>query len=208
MRKPKLRELGEAIRALIKGPYTTKFPKEPATVPEHFRGTPTYEPDECVGCGACGEVCPAGAISIRDEISDESGKLVRKIERNWGQCIFCSQCYVYCITGKGIYLDPDFEKSTMGRADFMNAHEKELLLCERCGAVITAVDHVRWISEQLGELAFANPTLMLQKFEDLGLVQEGTGENPRDTLERDKFMKILCPNCRAAYILSDQWGES
>lgn len=208
MRKPKIRELGEAIKALVKGPYTSKFPKEPATVPEHFRGTPTYDPDECVGCGACGEVCPAGAIKIKDMFSEETGKLVRYIERNWGQCIFCSQCYVYCITKKGIYLDPDFEKSTMDRADFINSHEKELLLCERCGSVITAVDHVRWIGEKLGELAFANPTLMLQKYGDLKLVEEGTGENPRETLERDKFMKILCPNCRAAYILSDQWGES
>jgi hydrogenase-4 component H len=161
-----------------------------------------------VGCGACGEVCPAGAIQIKDMISEETGKMVRYIERNWGQCIFCSQCYVYCITKKGIYLDPDFEKSTLERGDFINSHEKELLLCERCSAVITAVDHVRWINDKLGELAFANPTLMIQKYSDLKLVEEGTGENPRDTLERDKFMKILCPNCRASFILSDQWGES
>ena len=66
MKKPKLRELKEAITALVKGPYTSKFPKVAPTVPEHFRGTPTYVPDECVGCGSCGQVCPAGAITFGD----------------------------------------------------------------------------------------------------------------------------------------------
>lgn len=208
MRKPKLRELKEAIEALIKGPYTSKFPAVPPTVPEHFRGAPTYDPDKCVGCGACGEVCPAGAITITDMVSEESGKMIRRIERNWGQCIFCSQCYVYCITGDGIYLDDDFEKSTMDRADFIDSHDKELLLCERCGAVITAKDHIRWIGEQLGELAFANPTLMLAKYGELNQVDEDIGEDEGKRLERDNYMRILCPNCRAAYILTDEWGES
>ena len=112
MRKPKLRELKEAITALLKGPYTSKFPYAPAVVPEHFRGTPTYVPDECVGCGACGQVCPAGAITIVDEYREDKGRMVRRIERNWGNCIFCSQCFEYCITDEGIKLDKDFDKST------------------------------------------------------------------------------------------------
>ena len=31
---------------------------------------------------------------------------------------------------------------------------------------------------------------------DLGLVEEGTGANERKSLERDRYMKIVCPNCR------------
>ncbi len=41
IRKPKLRELKEAVTALIMGPYTSKFPKVMPVMPEHFRGTPT-----------------------------------------------------------------------------------------------------------------------------------------------------------------------
>ena len=208
MRKPKLRELKEAITALIKGPYTSKFPKVPATVPEHFRGTPTYVPDECVGCGSCAQVCPAGAIEIVDEYREDEGKMVRRIERHWGSCIFCSQCYEYCITSKGIELDPDFEKSCFQMEDAINTHDKELLFCEHCHTPITAKDHIKWISRQLGELAFANPTLTVYKYGELKLVEDGTGDNPRTSLERDNFMRILCPNCRAAYILSDEWGTS
>ncbi len=208
MRKPKLRELKEAITALVKGPYTSKFPKIPAVVPEHFRGTPTYVPDECVGCGSCGQVCPAGAITIVDEYRAEKGEMVRRIERNWGSCIFCSQCFAYCITGKGIKLDPDFEKSCFKPEDAIDTHDKELLFCERCGHPITAKDHATWMVRKLGELSFANPTLTVHKYSGLKLVEEGTGENERKNLERDDYMKILCPNCRAAYILADEWGTS
>ena len=75
MRKPKLRELKEAVTALVKGPYTSKFPKVAPTVPEHFRGTPTYVEEDCVGCGSCAQVCPAGAIEIVDEYRDRRDAL-------------------------------------------------------------------------------------------------------------------------------------
>jgi hydrogenase-4 component H len=207
IRKPKLRELKEAITALIKGPYTSKFPAVPPVVPEHFRGTPTYVPDDCVGCGACGQVCPAGAITISDEYREDKGRMVRRIERNWGNCIFCSQCFEYCITDKGIKLDKDFEKSTTDPADFIDTHDKELVFCEKCGGVITAADHIRWVTDKLGELAFANQTLTVARYGQLKLTEEIAARPERD-LERSDFMRILCPNCRAAYILSDEWGES
>jgi formate hydrogenlyase subunit 6/NADH:ubiquinone oxidoreductase subunit I len=207
MRKPKLRELKYAVQALIKGPYTSKFPKAPATVPEHFRGVPTYVPEECVGCGACGQVCPAGAITIVDEYREDKKRMVRRIERNWGSCIMCSQCFAYCITKKGIMLDKDFDKSTTDPADFIDTHDKELLFCEHCGNPITTVDHVRWMTDKLGELAYGNQTFMMARHKALNLVQDTVPRADRD-FERGDFMRALCPNCRAAYILSDEWGES
>jgi len=42
MRTPKLRELREAVRALIHGPYTARFPAEPTPLPEAFRGCPRF----------------------------------------------------------------------------------------------------------------------------------------------------------------------
>ncbi len=207
MKKPKLRELKEAITALVKGPYTSKFPKVAPTVPEHFRGTPTYVPDECVGCGSCGQVCPAGAITIVDEYREDLGRMVRRIERNWGNCIFCSQCFAYCITGKGIELDKDFDKSTLDPADFIDTHDKELLFCEHCGGIITAEDHVRWMTDRLGELAYANQTFVVARHKKLGLVDETVPRSERPP-ERSDFIRVLCQNCRSSYILSDEWGES
>ena len=59
MRYPKIRELIEAIKALIKGPYTSDFPFRPHVQEEKFRGMPEYNEEGCVGCCACSEVCPA-----------------------------------------------------------------------------------------------------------------------------------------------------
>jgi formate hydrogenlyase subunit 6/NADH:ubiquinone oxidoreductase subunit I len=207
MKKPKLRELKYAVQALIKGPYTSKFPKAPAVVPEHFRGVPTYVPEDCVGCGACGQVCPAGAITIVDEYREDKKKMVRRIERNWGSCIMCSNCFVYCITKKGIILDKNFDKSTTDPADFIDTHDKELLFCEKCGGPITAVDHIRWMTDKLGELAFGNQTLTVARYRSLDLARD-IAPRPERNFERSDYMRALCPNCRAAYILSDEWGES
>jgi formate hydrogenlyase subunit 6/NADH:ubiquinone oxidoreductase subunit I len=208
MRYPKLRELKFAVEALIKGPYTSKFPKTPPVVPEHFRGVPTYVPDDCVGCGACGQVCPAGAITVVDEYREDKKRMVRRIERNWGNCIMCSQCFVYCITKKGIVLDKDFDKSTTDTADFIDTQDKELLFCEHCGNPVTTVDHVRWCTDKLGELAYANQTFMVARHKALNLTQDTAPRSGGRPLDRGDFMRMLCPNCRASYILSDEWGES
>jgi formate hydrogenlyase subunit 6/NADH:ubiquinone oxidoreductase subunit I len=208
MRKPKLRELVYAIGALIKGPYTSKFPKAPAVVPEHFRGVPTYVPEDCVGCGACGQVCPAGAITIIDEYRSDKKRWVRRIERNWGSCIMCSNCFVYCITKKGIVLDKNFDKSTTDPADFIDTHDKELLMCEKCGGVISTVDHIRWCTDKLGELAWANQTFTVARENELNLSKDIAARSDRPQFERSDYMRALCPNCRAAYILSDEWGDS
>ncbi|KAF5434557.1 hydrogenase-4 component H [Candidatus Methanophagaceae archaeon] len=37
MKYPKLRELVEAIKAVLKGPYTSKFPKKPYVPHPNFR---------------------------------------------------------------------------------------------------------------------------------------------------------------------------
>ncbi len=50
MAKPKVRELGEAFRALIKGPYTTKYPFKPPHISKNFRGKPEFNEKDCIGC--------------------------------------------------------------------------------------------------------------------------------------------------------------
>ena len=68
IRLPKVRELGEAIKALAEVQYTGNFPFSPVEVPLGFRGKPQFYEDDCVGCLACLEVCPARAI---DYVNDK-----------------------------------------------------------------------------------------------------------------------------------------
>ena len=42
MRYPKLREIKEALKALVKGPYTSPFPFQEHKPFERFRGRPKF----------------------------------------------------------------------------------------------------------------------------------------------------------------------
>ncbi len=204
MRKPKLRELKEAITAVIKGPYTSKFPKEPAVVSERFRGLPKYHEDDCVLCGACAEVCPPGAIEmIQERLEDGTAK--RRMVLHYDICIFCGQCQRACITDKGIILSNEFDLALFDHTEALETVEDELLVCEVCGEFITSRKHALWIARKLGPIAYANPNLILASQEELGLVDE-IGPRPERPLKRNDNMRFLCPRCRRNLIQTDEWG--
>lgn len=190
MRTPKLRELKEAIRSLISRPYTAKFPAEPTPVPEAFRGRPRFNEDECVGCGACANVCPPGAIEMEDDAQARMRRLTIRLD----QCIFCGQCHANCLTEEGVRQTNEYDLATTNRAELREPIEKALLVCEACGAVIGAEDHVRWVARRLGPLAFANPALLLTAMEELGLADKEPP--PSAELRRGDRLRVTCPRCR------------
>ncbi|MEO0294215.1 MAG: 4Fe-4S dicluster domain-containing protein [candidate division WOR-3 bacterium] len=196
IKKPKVRELGEAIRALIKGPFTTKFPFESPNIIPEYRGFPEYQEDGCVRCGACAEVCPARAIEVEE--SEKDGKKFRKMRFLYDVCLLCGQCGALCTTGKGIKYTNNYSKNTFDRKNAIQEVEDELVLCEKCGEIITTKLHLEWIGERLGEKAFANPTIVLSKYTDMSIAEfEGKLIEPEEFLREDWY-KILCPTCRRA----------
>ena len=200
MKYPKLRELKEAIIALIKGPYTSKFPKQTHKPHPNFRGKPKFNQDECVGCLGCENVCPVGAIAHED-ILGETPK--RKMIHYSDTCIFCGQCQAYCITKKGIKLSDEWELSFFDRKDCAESIEKELLLCEVCGSVIGCKDHIIWIAKELGELAYSNPTLYMTRLKSLGVSDEDVKSAVEFSSRADR-MKIVCARCRRKTTLTTE----
>jgi hydrogenase-4 component H len=203
MRKPKLRELKEAVTAIVRGPYTIKYPYEPSIPPETFRGKPEFVEEDCVGCGACAQVCPAKAIEVTEEVSGSTGK--RKLTIHHDHCIFCGQCQRYCTTGKGIILTNEYDLATYDRATATTEVEKDLVICEHCGEVIGTVDHIRWVAQKLGTKAYGNLGLALALYKDLDLVPE-TAPRPEIPIARADHVRFLCPKCRREVILFEQWG--
>ncbi len=187
---PKIRELIEAIKALIKGPYTSKFPKAAHKPHPNFRGQPKYNDKKCVGCLACVEVCPVNALGYKD--TQDKRTLIHYTDT----CIFCGQCEAACIANhEGIKLSNDWELSFFDRKNSFETIEKELQLCEVCGEVITCKDHLKWIAEKIGELTYSSPTLYFSHLKSLGIIDENIISAIKDQGRSDR-VKIVCARCR------------
>jgi len=203
MRKPKLRELWEAIKVLfVQGPYTSKFPKELTVPPETFRGKPEFDPDVCIGCGACSEVCPSRSIEIIDDL--DTGK--RTLKLRYDICNFCGQCHAYCTTENGINYTTEYDLAAFSRSEMFVTVEKELAICEMCGGVAGTKDHLRWIAKRLGSLAYSNPTLVLSDMDALSQVEQMHARTADRKTNREDIFRILCPECRRKVYLTEEWG--
>lgn len=210
MKYPKLRELKEAIKALIVGPYTSKYPFEPHTPPEKFRGKPVVDEDYCIGCMACSSVCPPEAIKVVDD--PETG--VRTILRYTDRCIFCGQCHANCTTEKGVQMSHEYDLAAFDRESLCDRQEFELVLCEKCNAVIGARKHLIWLAKKLGPLAYSNFNLIMTSQRELSICEEvppGPSMEKEDKEEqpptRTDMFRILCPRCRHQVLIYDQYGK-
>jgi formate hydrogenlyase subunit 6/NADH:ubiquinone oxidoreductase subunit I len=193
MKRPKIREVREAVVSLFSPAYTTKFPFKPHEPFEKFRGKPVVDDKNCVGCETCANVCPPQAITFEDH----KQKGIRIIRRDYGKCIFCGQCEEHCITKKGVKLsDKIFDIATFNRESVIEFQEKELLICESCGAVITTKEHLHYMHKKLGPKAFAsvlnlnmlNDRLRLAAGQDIQVAVS-------DEMQRKDMFNVLCPNC-------------
>ena len=201
MRYPKLRELREALRAIIKGPYTSSFPYAPHEPYEKFRGFPHFNPDYCMGCTACVQVCPAGALKFIDE--EEGGKAKRVVTVLWERCICCGQCEANCPAVKGIVLSREFEMSTTEkREELLENIERELVLCDCCHKTVAPRDQLLWVASRIGPLCFSNASLMLFFLETLGLgLKKGRKAQEGSEPDRSDRIRVLCPACRREAVL-------
>jgi len=161
-----------------------------------YRGKPEFDLDECIGCGACVNVCPTEALT---QIEDcRANPPVRKITLRYDTCIFCGNCRDNCTTEKGIKLSKEWDLATLDRESTAETQEYELQLCEKCGATIGTKKHLIWLYEKLGPLAYTNPSLLLAKGSELSAEPLDFRQRlqPDRAVQASDFMRILCPKCK------------
>ena len=187
------RVLKIALGAIFGKPYTTKFPGEPFEPIKEYRGRPRYHRDDCIGCGACANVCPANCIEMKDDLAAK--RPVRRFIHSLDSCIQCCQCERYCTTEKGIKLTNEWDYAGFAPNIYLEECEKDLLMCEVCGGLIGPIDQIKWLANRLGIMAFCNPTLMLVSHKELSIVDEGF-EKGTEFPVRGRRINIQCPHCR------------
>jgi len=104
---------------------TIRYPKEPAVLPELFRGYPEFRPEQCLaGCRLCVEACAHGAITAG------TGK---SLSLDMGKCLFCPECVKACPHGS-IAFTSDARLAANRREDLIVTAGKERKLARELEA--------------------------------------------------------------------------
>ncbi len=135
------------LTALRLGRLTTRYPYQPSPAPPEYRGPPVFLEDRCVGCGACMYACPAQAISVRYEESDD----IVVLEHSVARCIFCMFCADTCPHG-AIVKTNIYELATDNPRDLIQRVEHRPAHCADCGEAYSTLRAVSRAAEGAGGL--------------------------------------------------------
>ena len=95
-----------------------------------------------------------------------------------------------------LYLTRSSIMAVFDREKNIEYQEKELLICENCGAVITTKEHLHFMHRKLGPKAFSSILNLNMLNQKLGLAEgHDLDVEIRDGLKRKDMFNVICPNC-------------
>jgi Ni,Fe-hydrogenase III small subunit/formate hydrogenlyase subunit 6/NADH:ubiquinone oxidoreductase subunit I len=101
------------------GTVTVNYPAEPAEIPKHFRGRPSFDFEKWKDARPAAEVCPTGAISLYDKGDS------RRVTVDYGLCIFCGLC-AEASPDQSVRVTREFELATSDRPNLVLTAEYKL----------------------------------------------------------------------------------
>ena len=104
------------------GCVTTRYPAAPAAVSRHFRGRPEFDFERWRDARPAADVCPTGAIAVRD-----AGRR-REVTVDLGLCVFCGLCAEASGAGSSaaVRVTQEFELAAARRSDLVTVAEYSL----------------------------------------------------------------------------------
>ena len=121
---------------------TVQFPEEKTPMSPRFRGLHAlrrYENGEerCIACKLCEAVCPALAITIDSDVSDDGTRRTTRYDIDLFKCIYCGFCEEACPVD-AIVETRIHEYHMENRGENIMTKDKLLAMGERYEAMIAA----------------------------------------------------------------------
>src|ERR1035437_5026883 len=136
-------------KTISTGIVTTAYPGKPAQISEHFRGRPSFDFEKWQDARPAEDVCPTGAISVRDNGD------ARKVTVDYGLCVFCGLC-AGASADQAVRISQEFELAVADRGSLvltaeytLNADGTHQTLC----VVHHGVSNVEADVESVGRIA-------------------------------------------------------
>lgn len=120
-------------KTLSTGIATLNYPAEPAKISERFRGRPIFDLEKWKDARPGVEVCPTGAISLRDQGDS------RNVTVDYGLCVFCGLC-AEASSDQAVRISQEFELATTQRRNLVLTAEYTLN-ADRTHRALLKVDH-------------------------------------------------------------------
>ena len=106
-------------KTISTGIVTTTYPGAPAQISQHFRGRPSFDFEKWKDARSGAEVCPTGAISVRDNGD------ARTVTVDYGLCVFCGLC-AEVSSDQAVRITQEFELATTDRRNLVLTAEYTL----------------------------------------------------------------------------------
>jgi NADH-quinone oxidoreductase subunit I len=93
--------LSVTLRALFARKVTIQYPEEKTPQSPRFRGLHALRrypngQERCIACKLCEAVCPALAITIESDVSDDGTRRTTRYDIDLFKCIYCGFCEEAC----------------------------------------------------------------------------------------------------------------
>ena len=129
-------------RNLFRKKVTINYPEEKTPQSPRFRGLHALRryangEERCIACKLCEAVCPALAITIESDVSDDGTRRTTRYDIDLFKCIYCGFCEEACPVD-AIVETRIHEYHMENRGENIMTKDKLLAIGERYDAMISA----------------------------------------------------------------------